>query len=60
MQVKLFIAILAASSLVVAAPTLEARTKPKANEYDSTDWYVAFLRHLAVRVRLDYPIPHSF
>ena len=49
MQTKFLVALLAVSSLVVAAPTLEARTKPKANEYDSPDWYVHFLRSLAVR-----------
>ena len=53
-EAKFLIALLAVSSLVVAAPTLEARTKPKANEYDSPDWYVHFLRSLAVRLHTEH------
>ena len=61
LEAKFLIALLAVSSLVVAAPTLEARTKPKANEYDSSDWYVNFLRYLAVRLQIEHlwkiPLP---
>ena len=37
-MIKAFLAISIVTTAITAAPTLDARTLPKANEYDSPDW----------------------